>query len=55
MFLLLLLRRAGYFVFCSITNTRSLFSSPDGSKKAYVKLTADGDALDVAATKLSIA
>jgi large subunit ribosomal protein L23Ae len=27
---------------------------PDGSKKAYVKLTPDVDALDIAATKLSI-
>jgi len=27
---------------------------PDGSKKAYARLTADVDALDIAATKLSI-
>ena len=30
------------------------FSRPDGSKKAYARLTADVDALDIAATKLSI-
>ena len=29
-------------------------SRPDGSKKAYARLTADVDALDIAATKLSI-
>jgi len=27
---------------------------PDGKKKAYVRLTADVDALDIAATKLNI-
>jgi len=27
---------------------------PDGSKKAYARLTKDVDALDIAATKLSI-
>lgn len=27
---------------------------PDGSKKAYARLTADVDALDIAATKLAI-
>jgi large subunit ribosomal protein L23Ae len=27
---------------------------PDGSKKAYARLTPDVDALDIAATKLSI-
>lgn len=28
--------------------------SPDGSKKAYARLTADVDALDIAATKLAL-
>jgi large subunit ribosomal protein L23Ae len=27
---------------------------PDGKKKAYVRLTADADALEIAATKLAI-
>ena len=31
-----------------------LYNRPDGSKKAYARLTADQDALDIAATKLSI-
>jgi large subunit ribosomal protein L23Ae len=29
-------------------------SSPDGSKKAYARLTPDVDALDIAATKLAL-
>lgn len=29
-------------------------SSPDGSKKAYARLTPDVDALDIAANKLSL-
>lgn len=33
--------------------TNSLFS-PDGSKKAYARLTPDVDALDIAANKLSL-
>lgn len=28
--------------------------SPDGTKKAYARLTADVDALDIAATKLAL-
>jgi len=28
--------------------------SPDGSKKAYARLTPDVDALDIAATKLAL-
>lgn len=28
--------------------------SPDGSKKAFARLTADVDALDIAATKLGL-
>jgi large subunit ribosomal protein L23Ae len=31
-----------------------MFLSPDGSKKAYCRLTADVDALDIAATKLAL-
>ena len=31
-----------------------LLYSPDGTKKAYCRLTPDVDALDIAATKLSI-
>lgn len=31
-----------------------LWVRPDGSKKAFARLTADTDALDIAATKLSI-
>lgn len=30
------------------------YSSPDGSKKAYARLTPDVDALDIAATKLAL-
>lgn len=30
------------------------FNRPDGSKKAFAKLTSDVDALDIAATKLAI-
>lgn len=30
------------------------FCRPDGTKKAYARLTPDVDALDIAATKLSI-
>jgi large subunit ribosomal protein L23Ae len=33
--------------------TMFLFS-PDGTKKAYCRLTADVDALDIAATKLQL-
>ena len=33
---------------CAITHR------PDGSKKAYARLTPDADALDIAATKLNI-
>lgn len=32
----------------------TLAGRPDGSKKAFARLTADVDALDIAATKLSI-
>jgi len=32
----------------------TVFSSPDGSKKAFARLTADVDALDIAATKLGL-
>jgi large subunit ribosomal protein L23Ae len=31
-----------------------MICSPDGSKKAYCRLTADVDALDIAATKLAL-
>ena len=31
-----------------------LIHRPDGSKKAYARLTPDVDALDIAATKLNI-
>ncbi|KAI9672122.1 MAG: 60S ribosomal protein L25 [Alyxoria varia] len=40
-----------YDVDCSRVNT---LIRPDGSKKAFARLTPDADALDVAATKLSI-
>ncbi|KAL8746498.1 MAG: hypothetical protein Q9190_001503 [Brigantiaea leucoxantha] len=40
-----------YDVDCVKVNT---LIRPDGSKKAYARLTADVDALDIAATKLSI-
>ena len=30
------------------------FDRPDGTKKAYARLTPDVDALDIAATKLAI-
>jgi large subunit ribosomal protein L23Ae len=40
-----------YDVDCVKVNT---LIRPDGSKKAYAKLTPDVDALDIAATKLSI-
>lgn len=30
------------------------YNRPDGSKKAFARLTADVDALDIAATKLAI-
>ena len=32
----------------------TFLSSPDGSKKAYARLTPDVDALDIAANKLSL-
>ena len=32
----------------------NLFFRPDGSKKAFARLTPDVDALDIAATKLAI-
>ncbi len=32
----------------------NLLDRPDGSKKAYARLTPDVDALDIAATKLNI-
>lgn len=32
----------------------TLLFSPDGSKKAYARLTPDVDALDIAANKLSL-
>lgn len=31
-----------------------IYGRPDGSKKAYARLTPDVDALDIAATKLNI-
>lgn len=34
--------------------TMLLLNSPDGSKKAYARLTPDVDALDIAANKLSL-
>lgn len=37
-----------------MTGDKSNFSRPDGSKKAYARLTPDVDALDIAATKLAI-
>jgi large subunit ribosomal protein L23Ae len=40
-----------YDVDCVKVNT---LIRPDGSKKAYVRLTPDVDALDIAATKLNI-
>ncbi|KAL8637265.1 MAG: hypothetical protein Q9228_005446 [Teloschistes exilis] len=40
-----------YDVDCVSVNT---LIRPDGTKKAYARLTADVDALDIAATKLSI-
>ena len=40
-----------YDVDCVKVNT---LIRPDGSKKAYARLTPDVDALDIAATKLSI-
>jgi large subunit ribosomal protein L23Ae len=46
---------------CEISNvtyetfvTNKFLYSPDGSKKAYARLTPDVDALDIAATKLAI-
>jgi large subunit ribosomal protein L23Ae len=36
------------------TNKISTLVRPDGTKKAYCRLTPDVDALDIAATKLSI-
>jgi len=38
----------------SIIAITDFYSSPDGSKKAFARLTADVDALDIAATKLAI-
>lgn len=38
---------------CTETQT-NIFSRPDGSKKAFARLTPDVDALDIAATKLAI-
>ena len=32
----------------------TILDRPDGSKKAYARLTPDVDALDIAATKLNI-
>lgn len=32
----------------------TFYTSPDGSKKAYARLTPDVDALDIAATKLAL-
>ncbi len=32
----------------------TVIARPDGSKKAFARLTADVDALDIAATKLAI-
>jgi large subunit ribosomal protein L23Ae len=40
-----------YDIDCVKVNT---LIRPDGSKKAYAKLTPDIDALDIAATKLNI-
>jgi len=40
-----------YDVKCVKVNT---LIRPDGTKKAYARLTPDVDALDIAATKLSI-
>jgi large subunit ribosomal protein L23Ae len=36
------------------TLANSIFHSPDGTKKAFARLTPDVDALDIAATKLAI-
>lgn len=44
-------RYIAYSEECPVTNN---YSSPDGSKKAYVRLTPDVDALDIAATKLAL-
>lgn len=43
--------RQYYFSCSSTTNNRN---SPDGTKKAYARLTPDVDALDIAANKLSL-
>jgi large subunit ribosomal protein L23Ae len=42
------------FVARSIMRTLLTLNRPDGSKKAFARLTADVDALDIAATKLAI-
>jgi len=36
------------------SHTNTHLSRPDGSKKAFARLTPDVDALDIAATKLAI-
>jgi large subunit ribosomal protein L23Ae len=46
-----LIRFVGLLLFKRILLTRN---RPDGSKKAFARLTADVDALDIAATKLAI-
>jgi len=37
-----------------VDNFANILYSPDGTKKAFARLTPDVDALDIAATKLSI-
>lgn len=38
-----------------VNSLTDMFSGrPDGSKKAYARLTPDADALDIAATKLAL-
>ena len=40
---------------CGYWNVKTnIFSRPDGTKKAFARLTPDVDALDIAATKLAI-
>ncbi len=44
-----------YVTFASVENPLLTYDhSPDGTKKAFARLTPDVDALDIAATKLAI-
>jgi large subunit ribosomal protein L23Ae len=46
--------RYAYTLTFSSVESHSLVFRPDGTKKAFARLTADVDALDIAATKLAI-